>query len=84
MTNEEIYAKAQELGVKITLEMDALQAEPQEAMSVLGYAVALLVHTYATQQGKPVEAEADYFARYVKAASATLVPKIEQRHDDHN
>lgn len=83
MTNEEIYAKAQELGAQMAQQFDALDASPEEVMSVLGYATALIVNTYAMQQLKPVEQEVEKFAEYIKKASSTLVPLIASD-NDHN
>lgn len=83
MTAQEIFEKAQELAVQMVQQFDTLDASPEEMMSALGYATALIVNTYATQQLKPVAQEVAKFAEYVKTVSSTLVPLIASD-NDHN
>ena len=83
MTDEELFIKAQELAAQMAQQFDTLDASPEEVMSVLGYATALIVNTHAMRNLTPVAQEVEKFAEYVKTASSTLVPLIASDHD-HN
>ena len=74
MTQEEIYAKAKELGEQLAKQFDEYGTDQQTAMTIFGYAAGLILHTYAAQNGKDVQQEAEYFGRYIKAVCATFQP----------
>ena len=65
MTEQELYAKAKELGEAIAKQLDETGGTQQEGMTIFGYASALILHTYARQNGKDVQKEAAYFGRYI-------------------
>lgn len=75
MTDQEISEKAKQLGEKIALALDECQTDPQTGMTIFGYAAGLLLHTYAHQNGKDVQHEAEYFGRYIKEVCRNINPK---------
>lgn len=74
MTQEEMYAKAKELGEMLAKTLDEYGTDQQTAMTIFGYAAGLLLHTYSMQNGKDVQHEAAYFGKYIQAICATFQP----------
>ena len=75
MNEQEIYTKAKELAEQLAKQFDEYGTDQQTAMTIFGYAAGLLLHTYAMQNGKDVQQEAEYFGQYIKAVCGTLKPK---------
>ncbi len=75
MTDQEISEKAMQLGEKIVLAFDEFQTDQQAAMTIFGHAVGLILHTYAHQNGKDVQQEAEYFGRYIKEVCRNIKPQ---------
>lgn len=75
MTDQEISEKAKQLGEKIALALDECQTDQQTAMTIFGYAAGLVLHTYAHQNGKNVQQEAEYFGRYIKEVCRNIKPE---------
>lgn len=74
MNEQEIYSKAKELAGQLVKQFDKYGTDQQTAMTIFGYVAGLLLHTYAMQNGKDVQQEAEYFGRYIKAVCGTLIP----------
>ena len=73
MTDQEISEKAKQLGEKIVHTLVECQTDQQAAMTIFGYAVGLVLNTYAHQNGKDVQQEAEYFGRYIKQVCRTII-----------
>ena len=44
-------------------------------MTIFGYAVGLVLNTYAHQNDKDVQQEAEYFGRYIKEVCRNIKPE---------
>ena len=75
MTDQEIFEKAMQLGEKIVLTLGEFQTDPQTGMTIFGHAVGLVLYTYANQNDKNVQQEAEYFARYIKEVCRNIKPQ---------
>ena len=75
MTDQEISEKAKQLGEKIVHTLVDCQTDQQAAMTIFGHAVGLILHTYALQNGKDVQQEAEYFGRYIKEVCRNIKPE---------
>ena len=64
-----------QLGEKIVQALDEFQTDPQTGMTIFGHAVGLILHTYALQNGKDVQQEAEYFGRYIKEVCRNIKPE---------
>ena len=75
MTDQEISEKAKQLGEKIVRALVECQTDQQAAMTSFGHAVGLVLYTYANQNDKNVQQEAEYFARYIKEVCRNIKPQ---------
>ena len=75
MTDQEISEKAKQLGEKIVHTLVECQTDQQAAMTIFTCAVGLILHTYALQNGKDVQQEAEYFGRYIKEVCRNIKPE---------
>ena len=75
MTDQEISEKAKQLGENIVQTLVECQTDQQAAMTIFGHAVGLILHTYAHQNGKDVQQEAEYFGRYIKEVCRNIKPE---------
>lgn len=75
MTDQEISEKAKQLGENIVHTLVECQTDQQAAMTIFGHAVGLILHTYALQNGKDVQQEAEYFGRYIKEVCRNIKPE---------
>lgn len=75
MTDQEIIEKAKQLGEKIVQTLVECQTDQQAAMTIFCLAVGLILHTYALQNGKDVQQEAEYFGRYIKEVCRNIKPE---------
>ena len=64
-----------QLGEKIVQALDEFQTDPQTGMTIFGHAVGLILYTYAHQNGKDVQKEAEYFGRYIKEVCRNIKPE---------